>query len=127
VGKIQVVQRNQNWMPSTEFSRRFDWVKSKNLWESDSWSDKVSGATTINYKNTCIIVQDNSLLKTQKFSSYWLHYWEFCYRHFHECFGSSITPLRFPEIKLIYRQELEQVQSMYMHKISSVYANGTTV
>ena len=38
-------------------------LKSKGLGESDSWSHKFSGPTDINYKSTCIVVLDNSLLK----------------------------------------------------------------
>jgi len=38
-------------------------VKLESLVEPDSRSEYVSGATDINYKNTCIIVLDISLLK----------------------------------------------------------------
>ena len=49
-------------LTSTNRNRRRE-MKSKCLGESDSLSDKVSGPTDVNYKSTCTVVLDNSLLK----------------------------------------------------------------
>jgi hypothetical protein len=70
---------------------RLDWVKSKSLGESDSRSDRVSVATDINYKNTSIIVLNNSLLKDAIVIQLLTRLPEILlsFLHFHECFGSS--------------------------------------
>jgi hypothetical protein len=54
------------------------------------------------YKNTCIIILDNAVLKdTQQLNTHWLNYQKCLYLllHFLERFGSSEEALRFPVIK----------------------------
>ena len=59
------LERDASYSILTPTNRsRVDWVNwSQNLGESDSCNDKVSGSTDINFKNTCIIILDSSLLK----------------------------------------------------------------
>ena len=65
-------------------------VKSKSLGETNSWSDNISSATNVNYKNTCIIVLDSSVLKDPLVIQLLTRLLEIMllFLPFRECFGS---------------------------------------